>query len=113
MKLKKKMAEEISTFRGFVERFREVYFDEIKPLIEMGEYEVAECSLRNILLAVQTEKDVFNYKQVPTVNSGLSLLASIEVMHQKLERKSFNPKRDFNCLESYLAQTRLPVESGR
>jgi len=107
--MKNMPGEEITTYRQFVERFREVYFDEIKPLIEMGAYETAGASLGNIVFAIKTQKDIFNWRELPTVHAGLNLLASIDVMHQQLKEGEFDLERDFKSLEAYLNQTRLPT----
>ena len=103
--------ETITTYKGFVERFREVYFEEIKPLIEEGAYQTAACSLNNIVLSMRTFKDIFNIRQVPTVHFGLTLLTSIDIMHQLLREGKFDPTRDFKTLEAGLTQTKLPTRA--
>lgn len=103
--------ETITTYKGFVERFREVYFEEIKPLIEEGAYQTAACSLNNMILSMKTLPEIFNIRQVPQVHFGLTLLTSIGVMHQLLKEGKFDPTRDFKTLEACLTQTKLPTRA--
>ncbi len=99
----------IRTYRDFVEEFRGLYHEEIKPLIQNGHLETARSLLFNIVETLKSDRTIFNYTQIPTVHSGLNLLASIKTTYEKLGEKDFNVERDTLHLEEYLAQTKLPT----
>jgi len=105
------MKEKIKTYEEFVKGFGKVYFEEIKPLIEMGNYEIAGGYLKNIAVAMKSQKDIFNLQNVSVFDPGVGLLVSINGMHQRLREGNFDPKRDFDGLEAYLAQTKLPTKN--
>jgi hypothetical protein len=100
----------ISNYRDFVEEFRLFYKDEIKPLIENKDYATAEIELRNIIFAIEHERQIFNLNDVVvSVHYGLSLLSSIELLHEALKRNTFQEGYT-KSLEAYLAQTTLPTQ---
>jgi hypothetical protein len=100
------------TYENFVERFGKVYFEDIKPLINETPfaYPVAGALLRNVAKLVDNDKDIFNSQDARAFSSGLGLLASIEMMSEKLRDGTFDPEKDFKTLESYLKQVNLPTE---
>lgn len=102
----------VDNYRDFIENFRDIYFKEIKPFIQKGEYETAKSMLKNIELTLQSgPNEIFNITEiVASVHSGLNLLGTIGVLYEKLDQEEFNPKKDLRPLEAYLAQTNLPTK---
>lgn len=96
----------IMNIREMVANSRKVYFDEVKPLINKGEYETAYFQMGNLIFMM----DERSREIVMNVHCGLSYIASAKLLHVALLEK--NPERinrRVRSFEVFLAQTKLPL----